>query len=84
MKKPETLRPWTPFEVPLGALVRSKLPHAAEGGCWTTIIGKSHDGDVLTFEHEPEDALTSCVKLFKNSEHSVDNGKTWLPCGVEE
>lgn len=66
-------RPWTPDEVPVGALIR------AIGLQWRSLIWAAHaNGDIgcMTGALEPEYAL-------RNHEHSIDGGKTWLPCGVE-
>ena len=74
--KPETKwRPWTNDEVPLGALIRMKdWDHGARGLiCSVDISGRISSG-TWTFRHED---LVRC-------EHSIDGGKTWLPCGVEE
>lgn len=77
--KPEPkLRPWKPGEVPLGAIIRSKSnPQnwAMVTGC---LDGKVKIG-IVGFD---------CDADFSNPhlscEHSIDGGKQWLPCGVEE
>lgn len=66
-------RPWTRDEVPIGAIIKAK------GKEWRSLILgvtaacriQIHDGGF-----DPEFAL-------ENHVHSLDNGKTWLPCGVE-
>ena len=66
-------RPWTRDEVPIGAIIKAK------GKAWRSLILgvtaacriQIHDGGF-----DPEFAL-------ENHVHSLDNGKTWLPCGVE-
>lgn len=66
-------RPWKPEEVPVGALIR------AIGLRWRSLIwAATATGQIecMTGVLEPEYALL-------NHEHSLDNGKTWLPCGVE-
>lgn len=76
IKKPQQLRPWKPDEFPLGARLRLKdsqdqfLALACIGGdiAWT---------DGALHRSGPNHLLSSF-------EHSTDNGKTWLPCGVLE
>jgi hypothetical protein len=71
-------RPWTPEEVPVGAIVRTArtgqpfrwMIVAVCGSGITTCGGDS----CKTHKHQ---------YLLDSSEHSLDNGKTWLPCGVE-
>lgn len=72
-------RPWTPEEVPVGALVR--FGNGKTGShCWMITgwnavsfhTSNSAYGPVLFEEAE-----------CKGCQHSLDNGKTWLPCGVE-
>lgn len=72
-------RPWTPEEVPVGALVRHCDWVVGEkfaiigfwSGCvlWMTVSGLA--------ERQVE-KLVDDGWLF-----SIDHGKTWLPCGVE-
>lgn len=74
IKPTKTLRPWTKDEVPLGAWIKSKDAN------WKAVIaGFSDDGDIGTIGGD-----FSCDIAFKHCEHSLDGGKTWLPCGVEE
>lgn len=72
-------RPWAPEEVPVGALVR--FGNGKTGNhCWMITgwnavsfhTSNSVYGPVLFEEAE-----------CKGCQHSLDNGKTWLPCGVE-
>jgi hypothetical protein len=74
IKPAKTLRPWTADEVPLGAWLRSK-----EGGWKALIFEVRRDGqmEINNSSITPYSALRYC-------EHSLDGGKTWLPCGVEE
>ena len=68
------LRPWTADEVPLGAWIRSK------NRSWgSLIIAVRPDG---TFEIS--DRRISPQSALEQNEHSIDGGKTWLPCGVME
>jgi hypothetical protein len=69
------LRPWRPEEVPLGALIQCK-----GGGCWRTMIvgyNQAQTPSVLI-----PDGRISPETLFNFDEHSLDGGRTWLPCGV--
>ena len=72
-------RPWAPEEVPVGALVR--FGNGKTGNhCWMITgwnavsfhTSNSVYGPVLFEEAER-----------KGCQHSLDNGKTWLPCVVE-
>jgi len=67
-----TYRPWRTDEVPLGAWMREKnggLPSLIVG-VTSTNLGRGH-GDWINFPYSME-----------HYEHSTDNGRTWLPCGV--
>ena len=76
-------RPWTPEEVPVGAIIRNK---SDSGRYRSMIIGVTDCGHIISPVNqvnqgdigggEPED-------LLRHQEHSIDGGKTWLPCGVE-
>lgn len=66
-------RPWTPEEVPVGAIIRSKK-HA-----WRSLIlGVTSSGYI-----EIHDGGFASDFTIDNHEYSLDHGKTWLPCGVE-
>jgi hypothetical protein len=67
-------RPWTAEEVPIGALTRSKVPNEI-----LMIIGRNETGVRLA----DDDGWYSYDSLVKARTCSTDNGKTWLPCGVE-
>lgn len=86
IKPTPTLRPWRPKEVPVGALVRYRKERKEEltgmrGFEMALIVGVSGHRILLP-------AGLSCNFAFNtmllNCEHSLDNGKTWLPCGVME
>ncbi len=67
-------RPWTEHEVPVGAQVRYK--------------GNSKSIRMLIVcDREPhllsESSHWKLQDLLVSMEHSIDHGKTWLPCGVE-
>jgi len=73
------LRPWKPEEVPVGALIRGntagKKNRALIVALWTNAI-------YLVGVSRP-----MRIELHEASlqwEHSLDHGKTWLPCGVLE
>jgi hypothetical protein len=77
--KPEpNLRPWKPEEVPLGALIRSK--QEAKSQVRWLIVGHDH-ADVAISNNGCSRTFAYCLDAW---EHSTDNGKTWLPCGVLE
>lgn len=71
------LRAWKPEEVPVGALVRMN---------WTD---KEYRWVLATFKNGKafggfyDDGIDPFA-LLSNFEHSIDGGKTWLPCGVVE
>lgn len=71
-------RPWTPDEVPVGALIRFK---DWSDGCRLMICG-AWNGGVMWSTAEGV-AIKPPETLLSDWEHSTDNGKTWLPCGVE-
>lgn len=74
-------RPWTPEEVPVGALIRHKDWMAGDRlmicGVWGAIPR------VLWCYNEGISDKPAEWVLNSGWEHSTDNGKTWLPCGVE-
>lgn len=73
------LRPWKANEVPVGAILRNiggRDPYK-----WM-IVAVCSDGITTCGGNE---VLTRDAKLFlEKCEHSIDGGKTWLPCGVLE
>lgn len=74
-KPTPTLRPWKPEEVPVGAQVRTK-----EGnGIWHKgiIANITLHRILIAPGNNP-----SWQHLLEAWEHSLDHGKTWLPCGV--
>ena len=74
-------RPWTPEEVPVGALITNKD--------W---VGKTY-GRFSIAGCDAEGIIWMCRGRFGNAtfdwlisegfSHSTDAGKTWIPCGVE-
>lgn len=77
---PPKLRPWRPEEVPVGALIRSgRLPN---GRAIITYV----DGNQIV-DSTPNGIgrnQYSTGLALRKFEHSIDGGKTWLPCGVRE
>lgn len=71
-------RPWTPEEVPVGAMLRTA--RAGQPFRWMIVsvcgsgITTCGGDSCKTHKHQ---------YLLDSSEHSLDSGKTWLPCGVE-
>lgn len=83
IKPTPTLRPWKPEEVPVGALLRDKRVTFGNPAIVTIIALRG----VYVHFLDPKCArLTDlpCVLFDENWEHSLDHGKTWLPCGVME
>jgi hypothetical protein len=77
--KPEPkLRPWKLSEVPVGRLINWK-----EWESPSIILCADCSGIAISgFNISPR---FSFKELLENGmEHSLDGGKTWLPCGVEE
>jgi hypothetical protein len=68
-------RPWTAEEVPVGAQIRNKLATQKER---TLILAVDVEG------LRGLDWNESLAECFHNNEHSLDGGKTWLPCGIQE
>lgn len=68
-------REWEFSEVPVGALTR----HKECGGDVLMIIGKFSTGALLAGDK----GMYPFIDLAQMREHSIDGGKTWLPCGVE-
>lgn len=68
-------RPWEFGEVPVGALTRHKI----DGGEVLMIVGRLSSGALIAGDHGPY----PFNDLLKMCEHSIDGGRTWIPCGVE-
>jgi hypothetical protein len=77
--KPEPkLRPWKPEEVPVGALYKwNGHVSVILAVCDNALKFVDHEGDI-----NGNFLDRGCIS--KKSEHSLDGGKTWLPCGVLE
>ena len=81
--KPEPhLRPWKPEEVPVGALYRNK----GQPQAWTSMIitADPFSQFPIKFCWDKELYADSLKAACDCREYSIDHGKTWLPCGVEE
>ena len=73
--KPEPhLRPWKPEEVPVGASIKNRFLRSM-------ILGCDNNGTCYV-SHTAAHFITG--ELLNDWEYSLDHGKTWLPCGVEE
>lgn len=71
-------RPWTPEEVPVGALIR--IGNIKGTHCWMI---NGWNTDAFFTSNEKIGPILYRQKVPAGCEHSTDNGKTWLPCGVE-
>lgn len=71
-------RPWTPEEVPVGALIR--FGNIKGTHCWMI---NGWNTDAFFTSNEEIEPISYRQKVPAGCEHSTDNGKTWLPCGVE-
>ena len=69
-------RSWTPEEVPVGALIR--FASVVSNHCWM-ITGWNESGFGTSNEQFRHIRFEEATRDL----HSIDNGKTWLPCGVE-
>jgi len=74
---PKQLRQWKHEEIPLGAWICDKgnLDYSLIVAC---VSGMAVQVDSDGF------CKISPTHLLENFQHSTDQGKTWLPCGVEE
>lgn len=71
------LRPWKPEEVPVGAVIKENNNKSYRWliifvGTYSVAMGAGHEN--MSLEH----------LVGPNWLYSLDHGKTWLPCGVEE
>lgn len=86
-KKPEAkFRPWTQADaLPLVgvALLRGKrIPGNEELGRISLMIGCGESEVVAYADAHPE--LLFYSEMLQRVECSIDHGKTWLPCGIQE
>lgn len=73
--EPPKLRPWKQDEIPLGAWIR----HVDSPAVVRVIIEVCSDGSFFSGR--------GCYSIHNSLvawEHSIDQGKTWHPCGVLE
>lgn len=75
IKPSPKLRPWKAEEVPVGALIRFKRES------WVSIIVGRNNRE-LSVPLFNNGHTTHNFDSLQDFEHSLDNGKTWLPCGV--
>lgn len=85
-----TPRPWKPEEVPIGALIRTlHRPDEARVIIGVKVTGPSPE---VILNHPLSTRSCYLIDLFTyheghngdRNEHSLDHGKTWLPCGTLE
>lgn len=72
-----TLRPWKPEEVPVGAVWKNATQRCV-------ILAVNAEGRVLMTDSFKGSVNFYNPIMLQNGQHSLDGGKTWLPCGVEE
>jgi len=91
-KHTPTLRPWRPEEVPVGALLRRRFkPNnivvilaANTVGTFPSVIVDRQNFDGITALYLGDLLSYHGGHNGDAMEHSLDHGKTWLPCGVTE
>ena len=92
IKPTPTLRPWRPEEVPVGALLRRRFkPNnivvilaANTVGNFPSVIVDRQNFDGITALYLGDLLSYHGGHNGDAMEHSLDHGKTWLPCGVAE
>lgn len=67
-------RPWNPEEVPVGAQTKTKVCDSEI----QMIVGRNLLGVLLA----QDNGAYPFRDMLELRLHSLDNGKTWLPCGV--
>lgn len=81
--KPESkLRPWKPNEVPVGALINLDDRKVING--MYIIVACDNIGIVYSNTAALPSLIKTEYKDIINNTYSLDQGKTWLPCGVIE
>jgi hypothetical protein len=77
--KPEPkLRPWTFHEIPVGQLLKTP------DGQGLIVAGRIYNGGTYVYIGRNWELNVKHLALDLNYQHSLDQGKTWLPCGVVE
>lgn len=80
IKPTPTFRPWTPKEVPVGALIRYVSWYKEVKAM---ILSCNNEG-ITCLDCSGDGIRVNYSELRLLYVHSLDHGKTWLPCGVEE
>jgi len=71
-------RPWTPEEVPVDAWFKGE-----NGIGFKLLYADLWSGPIVPTVANGSGAHQTLDNILKIWTHSIDNGKTWLPCGVE-
>jgi hypothetical protein len=75
------LRPWRAEDVPVGAIAKDK---DAEHVCRVLILGAcERDSKILLSNIDDGTKSHSLQYALEVLEHSIDGGRTWLPCGIQ-
>jgi hypothetical protein len=77
IKPEQTLRPWKPEEVPVGAVVKMTSQRCL-------IIAVNCNDKVVMADSTKNEVYGYPIDMLIGSAYSLDHGKTWLPCGVLE
>jgi hypothetical protein len=75
-------RPWNTGEIPLGAWLRA--PETPEFTRLVICTGNRHVVVASLSDISSMAQISTSSLLYDGFTHSVDSGKTWLPCGVPE
>lgn len=78
--KPPVYREWVEQETPIGALTRFKTKSNDSLDCF--VILNCDSKGIYFINRAGNIEHYRYLVLLNNREHSLDNGKTWLPCGV--
>lgn len=72
-------RLWEVEEVPIGCIIRSKkrADEFNEFMLVSMVVGRTQNNVYVG-----HGSCFSLMELYDRYEHSIDNGKTWLPCGI--
>lgn len=83
IKPTPALRPWKPEEVPVGCLL---CDESLDYSLPTHMVLIARRGEWCSFiDHDSGKIIDATPKtMLEKYKHSLDKGKTWLPCGVEE
>ena len=82
IKPSPTLRPWRPEEVPVGALLRPITTSSLNKDIELIIGVSTLEGNAVLYTGFGYERTAEVI--LRDKEHSLDQGKTWLPCGVLE